>query len=886
MASNDLFRMVSLRHSRAARREGQPAPGPDPRLRYGRILEARAATEATPQSRKLRELKAQHARLTEKAARLETVQRAVIDTFMRERQDRPAPKAVRRAEAAAAREAAAEAGSAAMPAMDRARLEESVVARVGEAEAELFREVLARIPAETRIDLPEVVDRFAGTAVAYDANGVCAQIQAVEDDLSEDLPTVPAQPVPEGEPIVAAVGWGDLLVARETLVGYDAREIAHIENILPGETKLREHQRLSRTEEVQESETVTERETEKDSQTTDRYELQVESQQTISSDFSISAGVNTSGQYGLTHVDTSLDAGFSRSESESRSSSIDTAREIVTKAVERTFERVRRLRRLTLTEEIREFNRHKLANTEGSPAPAAVSGIYLWVEKIQKVELRHYGARMMVEFHVPEPALSLHERRTASVVRRRLPPFAVSPSGIHPGNYMCLAQRYGALDVQPPPTLYIEVGYGWVSKLNEDDEQWGEDQFTSMISVPAGYRPTWAKVAWSGLKGKEENRSFNFSFSVGGRSQGIEHTVVTYDGVVLQLPAAADWPQGVPVSGRVHGSWDGAMYVQVTLSCMRTSEALDAWRLATWQALRAGYEALERKLAQDEQQQAYQRSLLGIDPAEAPAAENRRIERAELQKWAIKSMRLVPQNFNAVEQVGEFQEISPVHADAQAPVVRFYEDAFEWAHMTWFLYPYHWARRASWRMRAAATAVDPQHRAFLEAGAARVIVPVTPGFEDKVAWFLDPSNAAAGELERILSQPLGTPPASGNEAFQDLWVEILTERRPELARGAGTLAVENGSARVTVNPPANPDSRWRVSAQRDPGRQLHIAGDVYAVAAVVDDSAFDLDRPYAGTTDPEAAYVADSTPFGPPWTVNVPTSLVVLSDNVAALKAL
>jgi hypothetical protein len=155
--------------------------------------------------------------------------------------------------------------------------------------------------------------------------------------------------------------------------------------------------------------------------------LQAQSQETINREFSISAGVNTSGKYGLTQVDTSLDAAFSQSQSQSRSSSINTAREVVSKAVERTLEQVRRLRRLTITEQIRELNRHTLENVAGSPAPSPVSGIYLWLEKIQRVELRHYGTRMMVEFYVPEPALSLHERGAVQNLRKKLPPFDVSP---------------------------------------------------------------------------------------------------------------------------------------------------------------------------------------------------------------------------------------------------------------------------------------------------------------------------------------------------------------------------------------------------------------------------------------------------------------------------
>ena len=126
---------------------------------------------------------------------------------------------------------------------------------------------------------------------------------------------------------------------------------------------------------------------------------------------------------------------------------------------------------------------------------------------------------------------------------------------------MCLSQRYGALDVEPPPTQFTEVGWGWTSTTNEEAEAWAEDQFSATINVPAGYRPILAHVVWSGLKGKKENREFNFAFSVGAQSEAPEkeYTIPTYDGVLLRL-SGYDWPQGVPVSGRVHGAWDGAMY--------------------------------------------------------------------------------------------------------------------------------------------------------------------------------------------------------------------------------------------------------------------------------------------------------------------------------------
>jgi hypothetical protein len=197
--------------------------------------------------------------------------------------------------------------------------------------------------------------------------------------------------------------------------------------------------------------------------------------------------------------------------------------------------------------------------------------------------------------------------------------------------------------------------------------------------------------------------------------------------------------------------------------------------------------------------------------------------------------------------------------------------------MSYFLYPYHWARRESWPMRLAAQAVDAQFKAFLEAGAARVIVPVTPGYEAKVLSVLSPKNQA-DELTRILAKAPDTAPAD-DEPFRDLWVELLTERNADAARGSGTLSVETGSDIAAISA----DSAWDADRNHDGGRELFIEGERYLVAEVVNERMLRLDRPYEGATDPAAIYATGSTPYGPPWTVNVPTTLVVLADNVTLL---
>jgi hypothetical protein len=128
-------------------------------------------------------------------------------------------------------------------------------------------------------------------------------------------------------------------------------------------------------------------------------------------------------------------------------------------------------------------------------------------------------------------------------------------------------------------------------------------------------------------------------------------------------------------------------------------------------------------------------------------------------------------------------------------------------------------------------------------------------------------------------------PAAGDPSatnpFRDVWIELLTDRKGDLARGSGTLTVEQGQDRVTINP----DSLWQAGHQ-DRSRELYIAGHRYTIVSVEDTTTLGIDRAYEGASDEAAAYVAGSVPYGPAWLVNVPTSLVVLADNIAALQQL
>ncbi|MGW3422456.1 hypothetical protein [Streptomyces phaeochromogenes] len=736
-----------------------------------------------------------------------------------------------------------------------------------------------------------------------EANKICHQIKLWEDAEHAELPDAGKQKPGKEHPLVRAVSWGELVVARERLIGYEAREIAHIENVMPGESKRREHERRRTVEQMVETETLNETESERDLETTDRYELQTESQTVIQEEYSIQAGLNTSGKYGLTHVNTSLQAGMQQSKSEARSSSQTLAREVVSKAVERTFERVRELRRQTITEQIRELNRHTLKNmpaNRNGAQPADISGIYLWVEKLLEVELRHYGTRMLVEFHIPEPAVSLLERRIDPGTQPRKPaPFTLSPSDIQPENYLCLTATYGAQDVEPPPPQQIFVGYSWATTPNEESDAYGQDARADTIAIPADYRPLAMTAMISTHPGKPDS-SWPFPddptdvFMAIGGEVVVELQAVPYGEsgqalgeprnpggpVEIDFDPSLRWPAGVPVVLRAAGHWDNTLVAEATVRCWRTEEALNRWRLRVWEQLSAAHQVLMQTYLNQVEQQALQD--FGAPALERPDAENRRIEAEELRKWAIKAMRLESFAFDAIKVEDDgAQEIDPLDGDLLARVSRFFEEAFEWPQASYFLYPYYWGRRDTWKMRAALTAVDPRHAAFLRAGAARYIVPVTPGYEERVVRYLE---TAGRELDRLGPLPDGYTPE--DPTLMDLWLELLLDRRPELALGSGTLNVTTGFTGVTINA----DSNWHAT-DRDLGRELYIDGDVYAVAAVTPTQQgvlqqITLDENFKGIGNASASYATGSVPYGPPWVERVPTSLVILEGSRARLASL
>lgn len=87
-------------------------------------------------------------------------------------------------------------------------------------------------------------------------------------------------------------------------------------------------------------------------------------------------------------------------------------------------------------------------------------------------------------------------------------------------------------------------------------------------------------------------------------------------------------------------------------------------------------------------------------------------------------------------------------------LAKFMEQAFEWEIMDYTFYPYYWGNKEDWQKMYLSESIDPLFRSFLQAGMGRVIVTVTPGFEDAVNFYLATGKIWNGGEVPIIGDPL------------------------------------------------------------------------------------------------------------------------------------
>lgn len=192
----------------------------------------------------------------------------------------------------------------------------------------------------------------------------------------------------------------DLMVVTENLENYEAGEIAHIQNVMAGETIERTHEVVKETEDYSESESTISREDENEFSKSERFEMQDAVQKTVAQDLSADAGITASGTYGPAGSYTATaNVAYSRSTSQAQQTARNYAKEISERSLLRIQEETRHLSTRRVMQRISETNFHKF---EG--ADQHIIGQYYWVNKRTVSQVMNWGKRVIYEFVIPEPA--------------------------------------------------------------------------------------------------------------------------------------------------------------------------------------------------------------------------------------------------------------------------------------------------------------------------------------------------------------------------------------------------------------------------------------------------------------------------------------------------
>ncbi len=574
----------------------------------------------------------------------------------------------------------------------------------------------------------------------------------VTDEIENTIPYHP-QP-PAGPSYLKPTGRTDLLIVRQTTTSYRRAEIAHVENILIGETRQRDHTKriFTRDELFESSEQESEEST--DLQTTDSSELSSEVSEVVSEKLSAEGSVEITSR-GPTKVVAKVAGSFEKSSETTATAATEYATEIVDQAATRIFERTNRETKSIFEQEIVDENRHHFERA--SSAKEHASGIYHYLERVSRAKIFSYGERDLYDIIVPEPAALIWHLATPPEATEDEPdpPDIEFFNSINLGNIESkrfdIIKKFRVVDFPTLPRKTLNPSYPFSDK---DSSGHGNNVFAmnKSIRIDDGYLVVGAKFTAGGQN--EGEKDIGGGVSIGGDSKSWDIVITGGARNTVESPIEFTFtpklrgPElGIAIDAENYNSLEGAITLELELS----DEKLRDWQLEAYSRVATRYEQME---------QDYELAAIRAEATQPeeeinlPSGARRRLKkmvRNELQRAAIGIMRNEPVEYDLIND-----DITDAHPfpttnipvlKAKEAEIQFLQQAFEWEHLSWVLYPYFWGRKGGipgWKNKVVQDHPDPDFAAFLNSGAARLQISVRPGFQDLVNHFMETGEVYEG----------------------------------------------------------------------------------------------------------------------------------------------
>ncbi|PQA92075.1 hypothetical protein SAMN05421796_11416 [Chryseobacterium piscicola] len=551
---------------------------------------------------------------------------------------------------------------------------------------------------------------------------------------------------------IKRLGIADYLKVVQSTHAYVPGEVTHIENVMAKEFKQKSTRRLRRSEIQTTTSKSTERESLSDTTSTSRNDLQSEVANVIQQETSAQAYF----RYGGGQKSFEVGGNFAANNSKENSTrqAIAKSQEITEKATERILTKVAEERIEKIIEEFEENNAHGFDNRNGDKH---VVGVYRWVDKKMKNQIYNYGKRTMFEFMIPEPA-KLHRlatvfTKTASTLKEPIDPRKAEKPYNMPTSDAATkdllqywAQIYGVKLTDLPKENITDV-----STLDDGSGAGDWEMRNYEIGVPTNYTCTNYSVHYlykeSRNKGKiRMNGSGDLTNHEGDLSYGANATQKFFIQANLY-----------------HIS---LLSLRITKYCKLSDDFMNAWKKENFDEIIKAYEVAYAEFLEKQKE--------AEEKANAEATEEEEKNKAKLSNFYREMERVIIKHnciafllqdylnintlgrdlTNKAKTMKDFSIVLDENLDQYTALAKFLEQAFEWTIMDYTFYPYYWANRDEWQTMYLSESTDPLFRNFLQAGMARVIVTVNPGFEDAVQFFMTTGRIWNGGEVPVIGDPL------------------------------------------------------------------------------------------------------------------------------------
>ncbi len=574
-----------------------------------------------------------------------------------------------------------------------------------------------------------------------------------------ELVSVTAEPTASVRPYAV----GTLQVVRKCLLRYEPGELANIENVMPGERKVRIQAERQIDREVDEH-----RQDRRDDARTETeglaQELVSETNellyQNTTIDYSVNYGPPQEGvatgywSFGPTPASGAAEATdppvAAQTQTQSRT---DWARSITQRAARRLEQRISRIRTQERSHQKDWSERHTFDRRH---ADTPLRGIYRWLNAVYQCWVASLGERLVLELNLPRPARSyiaaeldlagigLTEPQLPSAMG--LTNFTqVSTDPKSPMFYAALAAQYGLeqLETPPPETQTVACTVTPEATL-----------LSGTLVLPEGYFASSAQVVLSTTRA---------SVTVTGQVGQVPCTLSNADPTTQAMPMtgqASSLPWAFAMAPTPDSSPDDlTLSIEVRLDWDAAARA--RWQATFYAGLMAAY---RRQLA--EYLKAADQTTGRRQPNQLSTRQTiqRELKRAGLRAF----VELVQQRTGESGRVARFL---PALQD-------WLERALEWGEMSSSFVVSLEDQVPT--MHRLVRGGDAQMTAFLEAASARVLLPVRPGFERAIVLFLASGVIWSGEeaLTPAMDVPLA-PEASSTSI--DLLEDL--KRSPERCNG-------------------------------------------------------------------------------------------------------